>query len=63
MRRETDPSDLLRGNARLVKRGGIDQIAYGFRLGQVDAAVKERPQRNSPGSARRAPRADARSTA
>ena len=36
---------LLRGDARLVERGGLDEIADGFGLRQIDAAVQERAQR------------------
>ena len=36
---------LLRGDARLVERGGFDQIADGFGLGEIDAAVEESAQR------------------
>ena len=36
---------LLRGDARLVERGGVDQIAHGFGLRQIDAAVQIRAQR------------------
>ena len=63
MRRETEPSDLLRRDARLVERGGVDQVADGLGLRQIDAAVEEGAQVNSPGSARRAPASSARSTA
>ena len=40
MRRETEPSHLLRGDAGLIESGGIDQIAHGFGLRQIDAAVE-----------------------
>ena len=33
---------LLRGDPRLVERGGFDQVAHGFGLGQIDAAVAGR---------------------
>ena len=55
---------LLRGDARLVERGGFDQVADGFGLRQVDAAVEEGAQRElaglgqpRAGLAARAPRA------
>ena len=35
---------LLRGDARLVERGGVDQVADGLGLRQVDAAVEEGAQ-------------------
>ena len=35
---------LLRRDARLVERRGVDQIAHGFGLRQVDAAVQKRAQ-------------------
>jgi hypothetical protein len=35
---------LLRGDARLVERGGFDQVADGFGLGQIDAAVEKGAQ-------------------
>ena len=36
---------LLRRDARLVERGGVDQVADGFGLRQIDAAVQESAQR------------------
>ncbi len=41
--------DLLRGDARLIERGGIDQVANGFGLRQIDAAVQIRAQRELAG--------------
>ncbi len=35
---------LLRGDARLIERGGFDQVAHGFGLRQIDAAVEESAQ-------------------
>src|SRR5579862_2664576 len=35
---------LLRGDARLVQRCSFDQIAHGFGLRQIDAAVQVRPE-------------------
>ena len=35
---------LLRGDAGLVERGGFDQVADGFGLRQVDAAVEKGAQ-------------------
>ena len=50
---------LLRGDARLVERGGVDQVADSFGLRQIDAAVQIAAQRElaglggpSPGAAR-----------
>ncbi len=40
---------LLRGDARLVERGGFDQVAHGFGLRQVDAAVEKGAQREFAG--------------
>ena len=40
---------LLRGDARLVERGGVDQVADGLGLRQVDAAVEEGAQRELAG--------------
>ena len=37
-------ADLLRGHARLVERGGFDQVAHGFGLRQIDAAVEKSAQ-------------------
>ncbi len=31
---------LLRGDAGLIERGGVDQVAHGFGLRQIDAAVQ-----------------------
>src|SRR6185369_8977773 len=35
---------LLGGDARLVKSGSVDEVADGFRLGEIEAAVEECPQ-------------------
>ena len=36
---------LIERRARLQRRNGINQIADGFRLNEIDAAVQKRPQR------------------
>ena len=41
-RRERAPPKLLGGEARLVQGGGVDEVADGFGLGEVEAAVEER---------------------
>ncbi len=40
---------LLGGNARLIQRGGLDQVAHGFSAGQVDPSVQIGAQRELAG--------------
>ena len=53
---------LLRGDARLVERGGIDQVAHGFGLRQVDAAVQEGAQGEFAGLGQARARIDGRAS-